>query len=84
MAEAGLKVIDAVLELLDTFRAGSSIRPPEPGQAALSTLTAVASVPTGATQYRSLAMLAATVRWLSHEAGREESAILDDLVNNYR
>jgi hypothetical protein len=38
--------------------------------------------PSGIVQYQSLALLAATIRWASHETGRNEFEILDELAKN--
>jgi hypothetical protein len=84
VGDAGLKVIDAVRELMSTFGPDSVVNRPDPGQRPPSSLTEVTSAPTRATQYQSLAMLAATIRLLSHETGRDESTILDELAKNYR
>jgi hypothetical protein len=35
-------------------------------------------------QYQSLALLAATIRWLSTESGRSETEILEVLAANFR
>jgi len=85
MADSGMKVIEAVRELLSTFGPDSVIQFSNPdGRLALPTVIELVQTPSGVTQYQSLALLAATIRWAATETGRDESTVLEELTNNYR
>jgi hypothetical protein len=88
--EAGLRIIDAVREMLQKTVPGAPISPnaaPEEPDASTKEPSALQDVlhdPSAIRQYQLLALLAATIRWMSHETGREESIILEELAHNYR
>lgn len=84
-ADAGKVVLQAVRELLTAFpKPGAPVQAPDgPLGPSLPTLSQVMQAPTGMTQYQSLAMLAATIRWVAHETSLTEEAVLDELGKNY-
>jgi hypothetical protein len=65
---AGNAVVEAVRELL----ANNFPR-----------VTELTSTPTPMSQYAAVALIAATIRWASHETGRSETEILNELAANY-
>jgi len=46
-------------------------------------VTELTSSPTPMSQYTAIALIAATIRWASHETGRSEDEILSELAANY-
>jgi hypothetical protein len=46
-------------------------------------VAALTSSPDPMVQYTSIALTAATIRWTSHETGRSEEEILDELAASY-
>jgi hypothetical protein len=82
--ETRTKIIRAVGELLAAFPgpAGGDDRQKAPatGREAHRYLTELTGAPSSETQLVSLLMLAAVTRLLSHESGRSEAAILDELA----
>ena len=65
---AGMTVVESVRELLANN---------------LARVTELTSSPTPMSQYTAIALVAATVRWASHETGRSEDEILNELATNY-
>jgi hypothetical protein len=65
---AGSAVVEAVRELLANN---------------LARVTELTSAPTPISQYTAVALVAATIRWASHETGRSENEILSELAANY-
>ena len=64
----GNAVIEAVRELLANN---------------LARVTELTASPTPLFQYTAVALVAATIRWASHETGRSEDEILNELASNY-
>jgi hypothetical protein len=84
-ADTGLKVIQAVRELVTSFTGPDADAAPALGEDGnLPTLGELTQNPNGFAQYQSIAMLAATVRWFSAESGRSEAEILEGLASNYK
>jgi hypothetical protein len=79
-----LKVVEAVRELLLTFRVADSVIGPSnsSGETPSSTVKELLESPTGSAQYSSLSLLAATIRWASSETGRDELEILEELAKS--
>jgi hypothetical protein len=78
--DIGLKVIEAVQELLSSFpipseSAGQDDTRSMVQKAQPAVLDLIQS-PSGMAQYQSLAMLAGIVRWASRETGRPEAEVL--------
>ena len=76
--------MEAVRELLATF--------PNPENTSVTNdavvpeheiLSDLMANPTGLSQYISVALIAATIRWASHETGQPEETILSELASNY-
>lgn len=83
-ADTGLKVIEAVRELVTSCTGPGTDTAPPPGEhGSLPTLSELTQNPNGVAQYQSIAMLAATVRWFSAETRRSEAEILEGLASNY-
>ena len=89
VTDAGTKVITAVREILTSISMPGEGRGPTstttPGNVkAFATVGELTQNPDGMTQYQSLALLAAIVRWFSRESGRSEEEILEGMAANYR
>jgi hypothetical protein len=73
-------VVEGVRALLETF--GSNVDGPELGRAPgrlLPSIEKLRAGPPDFTIYTMLAFTAATIRWASHETGRDEVEILEEL-----
>lgn len=80
----GANIIQAVREMMRTFpqSAGPGSSPAGPPEESPA-LNQLMQEPTQIAMYQSLALLTATIRWASHETGRDEQELLDELGRNY-
>jgi len=79
--DTGNLVLQAVRELLTAFPMPGTGDPSKPPEG--SALSQLMQEPTAMTQYQSLAMLAAIIRWAAHETARTEEELVDELSKNY-